>query len=772
MKRLISFCVGLLVFFAMVDRAEAQLPLELRPRLDSFKQCVVDPKGKQDCFEYFADEIELVMKNSIFRPLPHRVEDIEAIRFVMREGKAENYEFYSEELSRQLNLNLEMTQAMNQVGLDKIVHLRLKNINNETDLLRLLAVIAQDPNVEQISLSSIVKAFGHTTNDPLAEDQWYFKYAKFDQAQHLVGYGSPEIHTAFFDSGYDATHEDLPKPFVFFDHIKNIEDAPTDKFGHGTATAGVVMQIPNNGIGGIGVSPGVTLWIRKVLDSRGFGSWSVLSTAIVAQTAKCVEMKNDNPNIRCTFNFSLGGIGPIPSVDAALNMAYQEGIVAVAATGNGHYDLGLIKIYPAAKPGTIAVAALDAADKLMYFSGYGTDGMITAAPGIMILAPSIIPDEQTGKNYLFWNGTSLASPQVLGAVNLAWSAHRELTAEQIRILTISSSHTSPKLRLLIASGGRIDPVLMINLPPEEAIRTPYRLSINTSHIALKTTQAWREKIAGFVHYISEEPFDKNNLNRLNIRQIFTFDPSLQETNQGDTTVKLVGNLNEKTTYYLRLRSFNRVGNFSPLTDTIEFQTKKAEVFAARTFTTASGRPDAGQWFPERSQVTAFGVYGILPWHLTDIIPSASGQKQYYWRVGRVNELDYLIDSSDSMIKSEIFDLRGRNGASVSFDYLQKIQTMFTFFDKFSVYVIPLDESNGGIDREWDPDSWILLKEYNSLDNTPGLSFQEEHLDLSVVAGKRFRLVFRVLNLTGGQFGGFGWMFGNVKVHVDEGKQLY
>jgi hypothetical protein len=530
------------------------------------------------------------------------------------------------------------------------------------------------------------------------------------------------------------------------------------------------MQIPNNEKGGVGTSPGVNIWIRKVLNDNGDGAWNIISEAIVAQTIECANLKKENPNIRCTFNFSLSGLGPVPSIDASLNMAYKEGIVAVAASGNSLLSLDRLPIYPATKPGTIAVAALDINDQLAV-SGYGKESLLTAAGGVNIL--TTIPKKSKASNpinqkdYRLWSGTSFSVPQVVGAINLAWSKNRDLTPEQIKLLVLSSSDSIPGLRPYIASGGRLNALMMVDVDSllQETVGPPIYFSANNvSHISVKVSHVFNRNIVGFTHFISEEPFDETTLNRRNVKRIMTFEPALQN-NQNEVVEKFIGNLPETTTYYVRMTAFNRVGNTSPLSEALKFTTKKSDIFMLRNFTTEAGDSDMGQWYQDYGSLSY--VDDPRPWHLSNIMPSSHGGAQFYWRFGRKNILDYYVGGSNATIKSEIIDLRGLNGASLTFDYFQNTGHLFNNVgDSFQIFGILLDDDSN---RDLD---WILLKEYDASENSSAFRMTEKSVDLSIVAGKKFRLGFAVLSRTGGFFGGAGWMFGNVKVFIDQRKYLF
>ena len=78
------------------------------------------------------------------------------------------------------------------------------------------------------------------------------------------------------------------------------------------------------------------------------------------------------------INLSLGGPRNL-LVEAALQRTMQQGIVVVAAAGNGGADA--MPVYPAAQPGVIAITAVDANLKPYPRANRG-DYIAYAAPGV------------------------------------------------------------------------------------------------------------------------------------------------------------------------------------------------------------------------------------------------------------------------------------------------------------------------------------------------------------------------------------------------------
>lgn len=235
--------------------------------------------------------------------------------------------------------------------------------------------------------------------------------------------GGNGIKVAVLDSGVDLDHPDINPKVVL---RANFSGAATneDKYGHGTHVAGIVAATSNNNIGVAGVCPGCTILAGKVLNDSGVGSSSGLANGInwaVSNGAKVINMSI--------------GVRASRTLETAINNAWSKGVVLVAAAGNGGSQT---KIYPAAYPNVIAVAATDNKDVKASFSTYGASWVDLAAPGVNVY--STFPNQDfalAGPNnrslsYDVGNGTSMSSPIVAATAALAWSTSPTATNTAVR----------------------------------------------------------------------------------------------------------------------------------------------------------------------------------------------------------------------------------------------------------------------------------------------------------------------------------------------------
>ncbi len=285
----------------------------------------------------------------------------------------------------------------------------------------------------------VVAALGHTGE---AHD-WGFDALNAEVAHTVNGTTGTGVIIAVVDSGVDYLHEDLDDniwensgevgldgdgkdkrtngidddgngfvdDFRGYDFQGNLftstqeDNDPMDALGHGTHVAGIAAA-EDNGTGVIGVAPDATIMPVRVLDDGGFGFDS--------QIAKGIKYAADNG--ADIINLSLGGYGFSSVMRKAAEDARDAGATVVAAAGNEF--LYSIPSFPAGYPSVVSVAAAEEktlGERKTWWSNWGNVDFL--APGENIR--STIPDG----NYDTFSGTSMAAPQVAGALALVTEAY-------------------------------------------------------------------------------------------------------------------------------------------------------------------------------------------------------------------------------------------------------------------------------------------------------------------------------------------------------------
>jgi len=338
--------------------------------------------------------------------------------------------------------------------------LRLIKIAAENHFGAILASLEQDKEVEFAEANYRYQA-SIIPSDTYFNNQWYLKKIKATAAWDSKN-ESPQIVIAVIDSGVDTSHPDLinnlwlnknEKPNNGLDDDRNgfIDDAngwdfvaktadPKPKFDkdwnldgimHGTVVAGIIAASGNNAAGVTGVTWRAQLMPLRVLDGRGQGRANDVIKAIDYAVTNGADL----------INLSFNGFDYSQGMNEAIKRAYDAGIIVVAAAGNElssgkGYDLSAEPMYPVCLDGprnenwVIGVAATDVLDQKTAFSSYGFNCVDLAAPGVSIYSASVYaPDKQINNKNLdvyydgFWSGTSVAAPQVTGALALLEAAN-------------------------------------------------------------------------------------------------------------------------------------------------------------------------------------------------------------------------------------------------------------------------------------------------------------------------------------------------------------
>jgi subtilisin family serine protease len=170
---------------------------------------------------------------------------------------------------------------------------------------------------------------------------------------------------------------------------------------------------------------------------------------------------------------SWGGGGYSSALHTAILRAAKQGILFVAAAGNNGSNNDSIANYPsnyttlqgtsiesaASYEAVIAVAAISSTGARASFSNYGAATVDIGAPGVSIV--SSVPTN----SYASYNGTSMATPHVSGAVAVYAAAFPTATATQIRSAILGAAKPTSSLAGLTVTGGRLSLEGLFGAPP-------------------------------------------------------------------------------------------------------------------------------------------------------------------------------------------------------------------------------------------------------------------------------------------------------------------
>jgi subtilisin family serine protease len=283
-----------------------------------------------------------------------------------------------------------------------------------------------------------------------------------------VTHGDQKNLVAVIDTDVDASHPDLAgkvivgpnfsceplSPDEMADPAAPCKpDTVADPEGHGTAVAGLIAAVPNNGVGIAGLGWNTKVLSVRVLDRQGAG--------LSSQIAAGVHYAADYPGVK-VINLSLQQ-EPCPpepttppctddqemkALKEEIKYAQGKGILVVAAAGNQPKDT---PSYPAAYDGVLSVTAVDTGDqdRLAKFARHGS-WVDIAAPGVGVL--TLATPCGDGNCWVTPDGTSFAAPIVSAAAALVWAANPNFTATQVAARLMSTADSVPGTGTDFSSG--------------------------------------------------------------------------------------------------------------------------------------------------------------------------------------------------------------------------------------------------------------------------------------------------------------------------------
>jgi len=312
---------------------------------------------------------------------------------------------------------------------------------DESEQPELLGPVTEDPEASKQRRERFVP------DDPLFSRQWHMEMIHTPEAWKITA-GKGAI-VAVIDTG--VAWKDLPgtakqvpdlagTAFVHGETFVSgsLPDGLDDHL-HGTHVAGTIAQTTNNAIGVAGVAFDSTIMPLKVLSGDGRGSVPGIANAIRYAADHGAHV----------INMSLGGPLPSAVLGKAVAYAHEKGVTVVCAAGNEKRSrVG----YPAGHDGAVAVAAVDALGERTFYSNWGKDLDVSAPGGDTradkngdgfpdgILQNTIMLQNPMQNDYMWLQGTSMASPHAAGVAALIVSRGVTNPAEVERIMKRTAKH--------------------------------------------------------------------------------------------------------------------------------------------------------------------------------------------------------------------------------------------------------------------------------------------------------------------------------------------
>lgn len=295
-------------------------------------------------------------------------------------------------------------------------------------------------------------------NDPYASDQWAIGAMNLEGAWKIAlekgavsnSATGKKRAVAVVDEGFYVAHEDLGAIVDKYNSHNAAEGAtsksalteiaPIESNSHGTHVAGIVGARTNNGVGVAGVSYNAQLQLIKAAYDSGGGKAS-FTTKSLAAALEHVISTSSTYNTR-VVNISVGGdAGPVSSFDPlmtkAIDEAFNKGIVVVCSAGNRIPGASEFPYENCPSDYATAVAVINLEERSSSADGFGRSDSSNYnrsnddwAKDISAPGTSILGLLKTDGKYGYLGGTSIAAPQVAGAMSLVFAVNPGLTADE------------------------------------------------------------------------------------------------------------------------------------------------------------------------------------------------------------------------------------------------------------------------------------------------------------------------------------------------------
>ena len=214
---------------------------------------------------------------------------------------------------------------------------------------------------------------------------------------------------------------------------------------HGTHVSGTIAAVADNGIGVVGVAPGVRIMPLKFLGGPdGTGSTLDAVDALAYAAAHGARVVN--------ASWSGGGGSTLRNA-----IANATDIAFVAAAGNSTLDLDSTPTYPAAWAADSAGIDSILSVASVTHSGWSPPSPTSAAPPVDVAAPgSSIYSTLPGNSYGWYSGTSMATPHAAGVAALVASLRPDLSGAELVDAVKAGAQPLASLAGITTTGGLVN----------------------------------------------------------------------------------------------------------------------------------------------------------------------------------------------------------------------------------------------------------------------------------------------------------------------------
>jgi serine protease AprX len=328
-----------------------------------------------------------------------------------------------------------------------------------------LWALAGDADVAFVALDPVMVSSGK-------EDDFSSLRTTYPRSVNAVpawqqGVTGDNVTVAVIDSGL-TTHKDLQGAVVGAFDLSTTAYGTNDENGHGTYVAGIIAGDSKKYSG---IAPDANILSLKVSGREG----SALASDVIVALQWVVDHKSayDIRVVNLSMNSSIADSYREDPLAAAVEQAWNHGVVVVTSAGNYGSDPFAVDHAPANDPYVITVGALDDKgtnklrdDSVAAWSSRGVtvDGYAkpeVVAPGVDIVstlaehssfASNPAVQKVEGK-YVELSGTSASAAVVSGAVALILDQQPWLTPDQVKARLVDTARTADGARAVDASAA-------------------------------------------------------------------------------------------------------------------------------------------------------------------------------------------------------------------------------------------------------------------------------------------------------------------------------
>lgn len=374
-------------------------------------------------------------------------------------------------------------------------------------------IIPNDPSFSaQWALKNIGQMNGIAGSDIRATYAWEIENSGMTVAGDTIVIG-------MVDGGVDLAHNDLrlwknkreiPNNGIDDDGNGYIDDYHGwNAYGnngnvllndHGTHVAGIAAAKGNNNIGVTGVA--YNTFLMPIAGESTNEAVVVNAYSYIFTMRKIYNQTNGNGGAfvvvtNSSFGVNYGNPANYPLWSAMYDSLGSVGILNVASTANGAWDVDIYGDIPTAmtNESLVAVTNTNNKDVLYQQAAWGANSIDLGAPGTDIFS------SRSNNQYGYKTGTSMASPHVSGTIALMYAAadaatiqecktNPEMVAIRFKRYLLASVDSLPSLVGKTVSGGRLNllkTLQMVKTPPQ-VIAKPGAISMATSPQTISITE--------------------------------------------------------------------------------------------------------------------------------------------------------------------------------------------------------------------------------------------------------------------------------------------